>query len=72
MSVTLKDKTGCWHGDYLPKGSLMEIEKGNAVVCPNCLILISRFDGRLQYREITKVTIVGGHHDCQENPAKTL
>jgi len=71
--ITLKDKTGCWHGDFLPEGSLMVIEGGDAVVCPNCLILISRFDGRLQFREIAKATIVShslGVHTHEK--AKTL
>lgn len=53
-----KDKTGCWHGDHLPEDALMKLEKGDGVVCPNCLILISRYDGRLQYREIAKATVI--------------
>jgi len=55
----LKDKTGCWHGDYISHRDFMSIETGNAVVCPNCLIQIGRgWDGRLTYREVAVATRV--------------
>ncbi len=54
-----KDKTGCWHGDYLPKDALMRLEKGDGVVCPNYLILISCYKGgRLEFREVACTVIV--------------
>lgn len=43
----------CWHGDYLSHRDFMSIETGNAVVCPNCSILISRsWDGQLTFRKV--------------------
>jgi len=43
----------CWHGDYLSHADFMKIEKGDGVVCSNCLILISRYsDHRLHFREV--------------------
>lgn len=43
----------CWHGDYLSQRDFMSIETGNAVVCPNCLILINRGrDHRLIFRKV--------------------